>query len=72
MKILRIIARLNVGGPARHVIWLTEGLSDRGYETLLAAGVVVAGMAALFETVSLIFTALSFSGRSRKLRDMRQ
>ncbi|MEK6334188.1 MAG: glycosyltransferase [Acidobacteriota bacterium] len=43
MKILRIIARLNVGGPARHVIWLTEGLSDRGYETLLAAGVVPPG-----------------------------
>ena len=43
MKILRIIARLNVGGPARHVIWLTEGLKDRGYETLLAAGVVPPG-----------------------------
>ncbi|HYR75294.1 MAG TPA: glycosyltransferase [Pyrinomonadaceae bacterium] len=43
MKILRIIARLNVGGPARHVIWLTEGLQSAGYETLLAAGVVPPG-----------------------------
>lgn len=43
MKILRIIARLNVGGPARHVIWLTEGLKDSGYDTLLAAGVVPPG-----------------------------
>jgi glycosyltransferase involved in cell wall biosynthesis len=43
MKILRIIARLNVGGPARHVVWLTEGLKDEGYETLLVAGVVPPG-----------------------------
>jgi glycosyltransferase involved in cell wall biosynthesis len=43
MKILRIIARLNVGGPARHVVWLTEGLRPFGYETLLVAGVVPPG-----------------------------
>lgn len=43
MKILRIIARLNVGGPARHVVWLTEGLKADGYETLLVAGVVPQG-----------------------------
>src|SRR5258708_26422321 len=43
MKILRIIARLNVGGPARHVVWLTEGLQPYGHETLLVAGVVPPG-----------------------------
>ena len=43
MKILRIIARLNVGGPARHVVWLTQGLRPEGYETLLVAGVVPPG-----------------------------
>lgn len=43
MKILRIIARLNVGGPARHVVWLTQGLKSDGYETLLVAGVVPPG-----------------------------
>ncbi len=43
MKILRIIARLNVGGPARHVVWLTEGLQPYGCETLLVAGVVPPG-----------------------------
>ncbi len=42
-RVVRIIARLNVGGPARHVVWLTEGLRDAGYETLLVAGVVPAG-----------------------------
>src|SRR5260221_4275272 len=43
MKMLRFIARLNVGGPARHVVWLTEGLQPFGYETLLVAGVVPPG-----------------------------
>lgn len=42
-RLLRIIARLNVGGPARHVVWLTEGLSAHGYETLLVTGVVPPG-----------------------------
>jgi len=43
MKILRVIARLNVGGPARHVVWLTEGLKSMGHETILIAGVVPPG-----------------------------
>lgn len=43
MKILRIIARLNVGGPARHVVWLTEGLRAKGYDTMLVTGVVPPG-----------------------------
>jgi glycosyltransferase involved in cell wall biosynthesis len=43
MKVLRIIARLNVGGPARHVVWLSQGLKSAGYETLLVAGVVPSG-----------------------------
>jgi glycosyltransferase involved in cell wall biosynthesis len=43
MKILRIIARLNVGGPARHVVWLTAALNDEEFETTLAAGSVPSG-----------------------------
>ena len=43
MKVLRIIARLNVGGPARHVVWLTAGMTRAGYDTLLVAGVVPPG-----------------------------
>ena len=43
MKVLRIIARLNVGGPARHVVWLTAGMKRAGYDTLLVAGVVPPG-----------------------------
>ena len=43
MKVLRIIARLNVGGPTRHVVWLTEALRDDGFESKLIAGTVPAG-----------------------------
>ncbi|MBA2378375.1 MAG: glycosyltransferase [Blastocatellia bacterium] len=43
MKILRIIARLNVGGPARHVVWLTKGLVDDEFESHLIAGTVPPG-----------------------------
>lgn len=42
MKIVRIIARLNVGGPARHVVWLTRELADE-FETVLVAGTVPPG-----------------------------
>src|SRR4029453_11057465 len=38
MKILRVIARLNVGGPARHVVLLDRGLRGRGHETRLVHG----------------------------------
>jgi glycosyltransferase involved in cell wall biosynthesis len=40
---VRIIARLNVGGPAKHVVWLTSGLEDAGYRSLLVAGTVPEG-----------------------------
>lgn len=37
MKIVRLITRLNVGGPAQHALLLTRGLRPE-YETILAAG----------------------------------
>jgi glycosyltransferase involved in cell wall biosynthesis len=43
MRIVRIIARLNVGGPARHVAWLTAGLARAGHESVLVAGTVPPG-----------------------------
>lgn len=43
LKIVRIIARLNVGGPARHVVWLTEALQTNGFESVLLAGTVPDG-----------------------------
>jgi glycosyltransferase involved in cell wall biosynthesis len=53
IKVLRVIARLNVGGPALHVAYLTAGLADRGYETTLVAGTLARGeesMAAVSES----------------------
>lgn len=43
MKVLRVIARLNMGGPALHVAYLTAGLRDRGYDTTLVAGTLARG-----------------------------
>ncbi len=42
-KVIRIIARLNVGGPAKHVVWLTSGLREAGFDSLLVAGRVPEG-----------------------------
>jgi glycosyltransferase involved in cell wall biosynthesis len=40
---LRVIARLNMGGPALHVAYLSAGLAERGYETTLVAGTLARG-----------------------------
>ncbi|HEV8462958.1 MAG TPA: glycosyltransferase family 4 protein [Gaiellaceae bacterium] len=42
-RILRVIARLNMGGPALHVSYLTKGLESRGYDTTLVAGKLARG-----------------------------
>lgn len=49
IKVLRVIARLNVGGPALHVAYLTEGLADRGYDTTLVAGTLARGEESMAE-----------------------
>jgi glycosyltransferase involved in cell wall biosynthesis len=43
IRVLRVIARLNVGGPALHVAYLSKGLVERGYDTTLVAGDVAKG-----------------------------
>ena len=44
-RVLRIISRLNVGGPARHAVILNGGLQERGFDTLLVHGTVGPGEA---------------------------
>ncbi len=39
VKVLRIIARLNIGGPAIHTILLTAGLNNQRFESTLVTGV---------------------------------
>ncbi len=38
IKVLRIIARLNIGGPAIHTVILAEGLDKNRFESLLVCG----------------------------------
>ena len=40
IKILRIIARLNIGGPAIHTVLLTQGLDKSKFDSLLVCGSV--------------------------------
>jgi glycosyltransferase involved in cell wall biosynthesis len=37
-RVLRVLTRLNVGGPARHALILHHDLAARGYDSVLAAG----------------------------------
>ena len=43
IRVLRVIARLNVGGPSLHVSYLSSELDKIGYETKLVAGNVGEG-----------------------------
>ena len=38
IRVLRVIARLNVGGPALHTVLLTERLPHDRYESRLVTG----------------------------------
>ncbi|MEA5470677.1 glycosyltransferase family 4 protein [Spirulina sp. 06S082] len=39
IRVMRIIARLNVGGPARHVVLLNSSLDNSHYQNLLVTGI---------------------------------
>ena len=43
IKVLRIIARLNIGGPAIHTVLLTAGLDKGRFESVLVRGAVSPG-----------------------------
>ncbi|OGP62374.1 MAG: hypothetical protein A2V65_01825 [Deltaproteobacteria bacterium RBG_13_49_15] len=40
VKILRMIARLNIGGPAIHVFLLTKGLNPEKFDSTLVTGII--------------------------------
>lgn len=56
IRVLRIIARLNMGGPAHHVALLSGLLDPSRYETLLATGQVGPGEATLAEVAERLGT----------------
>ncbi len=66
IRILRVIGRLNVGGPALHVAYLSAGLAKRGYETTLVAGSVARG------EDSMAFVAESLGVSVVRLGEMRR
>ncbi len=43
VRVMRVIARLNMGGPALHVSYLAAGLVEQGYETTLVSGTLARG-----------------------------
>lgn len=43
IRVLRVIARLNMGGPTLNVSYLAKGLEERGYATTLVAGSLARG-----------------------------
>lgn len=74
ITIARIIARLNVGGPALQAVLMTDTLRRRGYETVLLAGEVPEGEASLeYLAEAHGVTPVKISTLSRKvslLRDL--
>ena len=67
-KVIRIIARLNVGGPAKHVVWLTSGLKEAGFDTLLVTGKVPEGEEDMsYFAAELGVTPRYFSEMSREI-----
>jgi glycosyltransferase involved in cell wall biosynthesis len=72
IRVLRVIARLNVGGPALHVTYLARGLAERGYETTLVAGDVGRGEASMaFVAQNAGVDVVPLRGLSRELSPLR-
>lgn len=68
-RILRVITRLNVGGPATHVTIADRGLRARGWETLLAFGSVEPDEAEI-DVDSLDLPLARVSGLARPIRPL--
>ena len=77
MKVLHVIARMNVGGTATYLYNLLEGLEAKGIETLLAVGTVpnneredsrINGLR--FCRINGLSRAISFLGDFRAYREL--
>ena len=67
-KVLRIIARLNIGGPAIHTALLTQGLDPDRFQSILVVGKVSAkegDMSYLADTYGI--KPISISDLQRKI-----
>ena len=61
-----MIARLNMGGPALHVAYLSAGLRERGYDTTLVAGSLARG------EDSMAFVAEELGVKVERLPELRR
>ncbi len=72
LRILRIIARLNVGGPARHVVLLTEKFREKGWVSELVVGEVGPGEASMADfAASRGIRPIKFDALGRELHPVR-
>ena len=72
VPVLRVIARLNVGGPALHVAYLSAGLTERGYDTTLVAGTIARGEESMAYVLEEAGTrVITLPGLSREISPLR-
>lgn len=69
-RVLRVITRLNVGGPARQAIDLTARLRDAGYDTRLLSGSVATGEGELPAPAGLPMTSVPSLRRELGIDDV--
>lgn len=67
-RVLRLIARMNVGGPALQVVGLTRGLQAHGFESRLLVGTVEAGEADYLDLRAPDVVATRIEGLGRSVR----
>jgi glycosyltransferase involved in cell wall biosynthesis len=68
VRILRVIARLNMGGPALHVSYLSDGLEARGYHTTLVTGSLATGEGSMaFAAEELGVDVVTLPGLQREI-----
>ena len=72
IRIMRVIARLNMGGPALHVSYLSAGLVEKGYETTLVSGTLARGESSMaFVAEQLGVRVLPLAELSREISPLR-
>jgi len=67
IRIMRVIARMNVGGPAVQISGLMRGLTGPKYDHRLYTGFVGTGEADYIETVAMDVSAIRVKGLGRKI-----
>ena len=68
LKIARVIARLNVGGPATQAILMTDAFQRRGYQASLLTGEVAPGEASMeYLARELNIQPVKIAAMSRKI-----